>query len=167
MLFAGPVFVRATRKGTVLLGSGVRFNSTISENALCRGSMVLDTRLGGNIIIGENTGLSSAVLSSKSSIMIGCNVLIGANTQIYDHDFHALSPQDRKDPSGRDNIRTASVRIDDDCFIGANCVLLKGTHLGAGSIVAAGSVVFGLDVPPNSMVFGNPARIKERRKDER
>jgi len=36
---------------------------------------------------------------------------------------------------------------------------LKGTHLGPRTIVAAGSVVFGLDVPSDSLVKGNPARV--------
>ena len=50
----------------------------------------------------------------------------------------------------------------DDCFIGTNAIILKGTHLGPRTIVAAGSVVFGLDVPADSMLKGNPARLIER-----
>ena len=59
----------------------------------------------------------------------------------------------------RRHIRSKPVVIEDDCFIGTNAIILKGTHLGARSIVAAGSVVAGLDVPADSMVKGNPAQV--------
>jgi bifunctional UDP-N-acetylglucosamine pyrophosphorylase/glucosamine-1-phosphate N-acetyltransferase len=56
----------------------------------------------------------------------------------------------------------ARCTIGDDCFIGTNSILLKGTKIGARSIVAAGSVVFGLQIPPDSLVKGNPAQIIRR-----
>jgi acetyltransferase-like isoleucine patch superfamily enzyme len=52
----------------------------------------------------------------------------------------------------------ADTRIGERCFIGARSVLLPGIAIGDGSIVAAGSVVT-RDVPPGSIVAGNPARI--------
>ncbi|MFT3968060.1 MAG: acyltransferase [Sphingobium sp.] len=50
------------------------------------------------------------------------------------------------------------VRIGRNCFIGARSLILPGVTIGDGSIVAAGSVVI-RDVPPGSIVAGNPARI--------
>ncbi len=44
------------------------------------------------------------------------------------------------------------------CFIGARSIILPGIVIGDGSVVAAGSVVT-RDVPPGSVVAGNPARI--------
>jgi serine acetyltransferase len=49
-------------------------------------------------------------------------------------------------------------RIEEDCFIGARSILLPGVTVGAGSIVAAGSVVT-RNVPPGSVVAGNPAAV--------
>jgi len=49
-------------------------------------------------------------------------------------------------------------RIGDCCFIGARSVVLPGVAVGNQCIVAAGAVVT-KDVPPNSLVAGNPARI--------
>jgi acetyltransferase-like isoleucine patch superfamily enzyme len=45
-----------------------------------------------------------------------------------------------------------------DCFIGARSIILPGVRIGDGCIVGAGSVVT-KDVPPHSVVAGNPARI--------
>lgn len=50
--------------------------------------------------------------------------------------------------------------VGEDCFIGARSILLPGVRVGHGSIVAAGSVVT-RDVPPCSIVAGNPARVIE------
>lgn len=49
-------------------------------------------------------------------------------------------------------------RVGERCFIGARAVLLPGVTVGDGSIVAAGAVVT-RDVPPGSIVAGNPATV--------
>ena len=52
--------------------------------------------------------------------------------------------------------------IEDDVWIGANSVILDGTHIGKGAIIAAGSVVRG-QVPPYEIWGGTPAMmIKDR-----
>ena len=51
--------------------------------------------------------------------------------------------------------------IDDQCLIGMGAILLNGSHVGTGSIVAAGSLlVEGMKVPPRSLVMGSPGRVK-------
>ena len=50
--------------------------------------------------------------------------------------------------------------IEDDVLIGMGATLLNGVHVGSGSIVAAGAVCReGMQIPPNSMVMGIPARV--------
>jgi acetyltransferase-like isoleucine patch superfamily enzyme len=49
-------------------------------------------------------------------------------------------------------------RIGRHCFIGARSIILPGITIGDESVVAAGSVVT-KDVPPNSVVAGNPAKV--------
>jgi maltose O-acetyltransferase len=53
--------------------------------------------------------------------------------------------------------------IEDDVWIGAGCTILPGRRIGRGSIVGAGSVVV-TDVPPWTVVAGNPARVVKRRR---
>ena len=51
--------------------------------------------------------------------------------------------------------------IEDQCLIGMGAILLNGSHVGAGSIVAAGTLlVEGQTVPPRSLVMGSPGKVK-------
>jgi carbonic anhydrase/acetyltransferase-like protein (isoleucine patch superfamily) len=51
--------------------------------------------------------------------------------------------------------------IEDRCLIGMGAILLNGSHVGVGSIVAAGTLlVEGQQVPPRSLVMGNPGKVK-------
>ena len=50
------------------------------------------------------------------------------------------------------------IKIEDEVWIGANVTILSGVTIGKGAIIAAGSVVT-KDVPPYSIVGGNPAKI--------
>lgn len=160
ILFQGKALLRAHQKGDITIGDRVVFNSRFSTNPVgMTNATFLDTRAGGKIIIGANSGFSSVVISSKSSIAIGSNVKVGGNVRIFDHDFHALEWENRRGVENRAAIRTKPVVIDDDVFIGTNAIILKGSHIGARSIVAAGSVVFGLNVPADSLVKGNPAVV--------
>jgi acetyltransferase-like isoleucine patch superfamily enzyme len=59
------------------------------------------------------------------------------------------------------------VTVGNDVWIGANACVLRGVALGEGAIVGTGSVVT-KDVPPYTIVAGNPARvIRELTPDER
>ena len=51
-----------------------------------------------------------------------------------------------------------NVLIGDNCFIGTNSLIMPGVHIGNECIIGAGSVVT-KDVPDNSIVAGNPARV--------
>lgn len=61
-------------------------------------------------------------------------------------------------PIREQGVSTRPIRIEDECWIGANVVVTAGVTVGKHSVVAAGSVVT-KDVPPFSVVGGNPARI--------
>jgi carbonic anhydrase/acetyltransferase-like protein (isoleucine patch superfamily) len=60
--------------------------------------------------------------------------------------------------AGRDAIAYGPIAIHDNSFIGTSAMIAPGVTIGPNSIVGAGSVVFE-DVPPNTVVAGNPARV--------
>ena len=55
-------------------------------------------------------------------------------------------------------IPSAPINIEDDVWIGARCQILKGVHIGARSIIAAGSIVT-KDIPSDVVAGGNPCRV--------
>ena len=65
-----------------------------------------------------------------------------------------------------DQGRSAAVLIEDDVFIGLNCLVLKGVTIGRGSVIGAASVVT-KDVPAGVIVAGNPARVVRELNPER
>jgi carbonic anhydrase/acetyltransferase-like protein (isoleucine patch superfamily) len=51
--------------------------------------------------------------------------------------------------------------IERQCLVGMGAILLNGAHVGAGSIVAAGTLlVEGMRVPPKSLVMGSPGKVR-------
>lgn len=99
-------------------------------------------------------GISGSSIYCARSIAIGNRVRIGSGCLIMDNDAHALGPVKRNQELPG---HSALVRIADDAFIGARSIILKGVSIGEAAVVGAGSVVT-KDVPPRTIVAGNPAR---------
>ncbi len=132
---------------------------------------LLGTR--GKISVGDNSIIAGAILISNKEIVIGNNVIISYYVSIMDSDFHSIDPKIRKKetyemapPTNhaflREDIVEAKVTIEDNVKIGANCIILKGVTIGKGSEIFAGSVI-AKNIPENSYVEGNPAKIYESR----
>ena len=153
--------------GHVKIGDNLVFRSGDGLNALSRNIRgILFTDAHGNILLGNNVGISSACLWSKCRITIGDNVNIGADSLIIDTDAHPHNYFERrrefKINTGKleyeNYIPSAPIIIDDDVWIGTRCQILKGVHIGARSIIAAGSVVT-KDIPADVVAGGVPCRI--------
>lgn len=148
-------------KGQLHIGENVKILSRYKANLV---GMINPTTFQifptGSIIVGDGVGMSSTILSSKKHIKIGDNVMIGANVRIFDHDFHSMNFMDRR--SGDEDYvkaKSSDVLIEEDVFIGTNSIILKGVHIGKGSVIGAGSVVTLKEIPPFSVVAGNPSKI--------
>ena len=101
---------------------------------------------GGEVKLGNNVSLNrNCMIICHDSIIIGDNCAIGPHTLIYDHD-HKFGYKGIK--SG---FNTSPVEVENNCWIGAGVVILRGTHIGEGCIIGAGCVVKG-DIPPHSLV---------------
>jgi len=121
-------------------------------------------RTGSRISIGDRTFIGDSRLVCADNIIIGNDILIAWGCTIVDHNSHALSWEERSEDvvnwiRGQKNwehVDSAAVKIEDKAWIGFNSIVLKGVTIGEGAVVAAGSVVT-KDVPPYTVVGGNPA----------
>jgi acetyltransferase-like isoleucine patch superfamily enzyme len=99
--------------------------------------------------------------NAAQSVRVGRNVLIASNVLLTDSD-HVVEPGGI--PVTKNNsFITCPVCIEDNCWIGQNAVILKGVTVGHDSIVGANSTVTS-NVPPYSVVAGNPTKIIKRLK---
>ncbi len=124
---------------------------------------------GGMIQIGEwsYVGPNTHIWSGKK-IKIGDRVLIGPDCYIFDNDVHPTDPELRHRQfmdivsTGQPEwveLNDREVIIENDAWIGANVVILKGVRIGKGAVIGAGSVVTH-DVPDYAVAHGNPAVIR-------
>jgi maltose O-acetyltransferase len=128
------------------------FLQAIGENTVVLPPFACD--YGYNIRLGQNVFVNyRCVFLDCALIEIGDDVLIGPAVQLYTAQ-HPIDPDIRR--SGLESARP--IRIGHDVWIGGGAVVLPGVTIGARSVVGAGSVVVH-DVPPGTVVAGNPARI--------
>ena len=151
----GRVFIRGT--GDIIIGNNVTITSCIETDPIGGDSKTILYAKGGNIRIGDNTGISNTAIVAGKEINIGKNVMIGGGCKIYDNDFHSIHLENRllsPDP----DVRCSSVNIEDGVFIGAHSIILKGVTIGKESVIGAGSVVT-RSIPEREIWAGNPAKF--------
>lgn len=157
-LYGVPVIFK--KSGSQLnIGENCTIKSSFLSNlvGLSQRTIIVSRTKEARINIGNNVGISGATIYARKGISIGDNTLIGGNVKIFDNDFHPIEVEARN-IDDKDAIRTREVVIGKDCFIGCNALILKGTKIGDGSVVGAGSVVCG-EFPADVVIAGNPANI--------
>ncbi len=148
----------ASNKEAVSIGDFVKINGILSCNKL------------GRITIGHYTVIREGTyISADTEVKIGNYCFISSYVSIYDNNGHPVSPEKRRvqleklheEPINNYDAENGAVIIGDDVWIGMHSIILKNVIIGSGAIVAAGSVVT-KDVPPQTIVAGNPARVVKR-----
>ncbi|MGC2061574.1 MAG: DapH/DapD/GlmU-related protein [Thermodesulfovibrionales bacterium] len=119
-----------------------------------------DNVIGNNVSVGTNSVLEfgnrigdfSRIHSScfMEMVTIGKHVFVGPNV-VFTDDLHPMGCPRYKECKG-------GAVVEDYARIGANSTILPGVRIGRNSLVGAGSVVT-RDVPPGSVVTGNPAKV--------
>jgi acetyltransferase-like isoleucine patch superfamily enzyme len=120
-----------------------------------------------NISVGDDVSLGyrPILMAAESKIHIGSHVMFGPEVVIVagNHNTSEIGRfmSDVKNKRPEDDL---DVVIEDDVWIGARAVILRGVKVGRGAIIAAGAVVT-KSVPQYSIVAGNPAKLVKFRWD--
>ena len=131
------------------------------EGGASLGKGAFFTAEGGEINIGAKFSCNTNLHINASGggiISLGQNVLIGPNVVMRTSNHNFLNRTKNINEQGHNS---GDIKIEDNVWIGANCVILPNVHIGEGAILAAGAVV-NKDVAPYTVVGGVPAsKIKE------
>jgi acetyltransferase-like isoleucine patch superfamily enzyme len=134
-------------RGHIALGARVRLNSNWAPIELVSGPRgVID--IGDGVYINYGT-----IISAQLRVRIGSNVMIGNYCIVADTEIPGIG-----DPPGGPSIDPRPIEIGDGAWLAARVTVLPGSRIGAGAVIAAGSVVAG-DIPAGNVAGGIPARI--------
>ncbi len=121
-------------------------NDTILENNVSIGSL---SHIDYNVKIGKDSRIEGSVYIPPLTV-IGKNVFIGPGV-VFTNDPYPMSP------------KMVGTVVEDGAIIAARSVIAPGIKIGKNSVIGMGSVVT-KDVPPNTVVLGNPAKMVYSRK---
>ena len=154
-------FVKAFHWNTIFIGRFPYFKGHVdidlSENSLLKlGNRVkmmeggrIGVRKNGELVIGDRASINvGTMIICHEKIEIGEDTQIGPYCQILDHD-HVYKTEEDLDSQ---KFNTSPVLIGKHVWIGANCVILRGTVIGDHCVVAAGTVLKGV-YESNSLIY--------------
>lgn len=134
-------------RGRITIGSNVRLNSNWAP-------LELTTGPSGTIEIGDGVYINYGTLvSARKLVRIGRNVMVGNYSIIADTEIPGID-----EPEGGPVVDARAVEIGDDAWLAARVTVLPGARIGAGAVIAAGSIVAG-EIPAGAVAGGIPARI--------
>lgn len=153
---AGSVLEHGARL-TCLSRNGIHIGKrvTVGKYSLIECTSVL-WNLGEGLRVGDGSSIGDySFIGCAAGVTIGANVLMGQRVSFHsqNHNFDDVTR-----PIREQGVTSSPIVIGDNCWLGAGSIVLSGVEIGAGSVVAAGSVVnrsFG----PNSVLAGVPARL--------
>lgn len=144
--------LRARNNGFIFQGKGAEIH--VGNGVMLERAVRLSLGDNARVIIGDNTYLGDGTcVLAVDEIKIGAGCAISWHVVIMDTSSHPVGQIGEKLET-----KIAPVVIGDHVWIGSRAVILKGVQVGEGAIIANNSVVT-RNVPPRTMVAGNPAKV--------
>ncbi|OFY09138.1 MAG: acetyltransferase [Bacteroidetes bacterium GWE2_42_24] len=156
-LFLNPFFHQKGKRSRICRNSRIDVlpfnNFCLGEDSTIEDFCTINNGVG-DVLIGDRTriGMSNVLIGP---VTIGNDVIFAQNIVLsgLNHSY-----QDITIPIHKQGVSRQEITVEDEVWIGANCVVVAGVTIGKHSVIAAGSVVT-KDVPPYSVVVGNPGRV--------
>lgn len=160
-------------KKHIVCGSGLTIDDGCYINALCKNGVIIGNNfslgrnstiectgvirdLGDSLEIGDDVGISpNAFISVRGKVSIGSSTIFGPGVKLFSEN-HIFT--DRETPIYLQGATKKGIAIGEDCWIGADAIILDGVTIGKGCVVAGGAVV-NKDVPDFTIVGGVPAKV--------
>lgn len=155
-LYGRPI-IEKHPNARIILGKGVTIISDSVHNyaGINHPAILAATEPGSEIILHDGVGISGTSIVAVKRVEIGERTMLGANTNVYDTDFHSIYANERIGDGGG---LFAPVYIGKQCWIAANSTILKGVTIGDESVVGAMSLV-NKDIPAKVLAAGVPAKV--------
>jgi len=140
-IYGLPLILKA--KGSrIILRSGTTLISDSKYNpAGINHRVILATMASNSIIEIDGAGLSGSSIVCVKSVYVGRGSGLGANSNIYDTDFHLVDPRLRSKQTNISTAKSDKVYIGKNVWISSNVNILKGVLIGDNSVVGCGAVV--------------------------
>lgn len=134
--FSPNVVFEMNQGAKVTLGKKVRVHSGTK----------IKVRKNAELTIGKNAKINyNCIIACQDKISIGAGTEFGPSVYLYDHDH------DYRAGLKENKFLSSPIEIGENCWIGANTVILRGTKLGANCVVGAGCVIKG-EYPAGSVI---------------
>ena len=163
IIFWKRLEIKNILKSYCLCGTKIDINKgkCIFEGSPCLRENIKLNISSGTLRIGENTFINTnTTINCRNEITIGKNCLFGEGVRIYDHDHMFYLSEKLIE---RNEFKTKPVLIGNNCWIGANVVILKGVKIGDNSVIGAGTIVT-KDVPKNTVFYSKQNSVLKSKK---
>ena len=121
-------------------------NVSLGKRVRVHSGTKIKVRAGAKLKIGDNAKINyNCIIVCRDNISIGEGTEFGPSVYIYDHDH------DFRLGLKNDRFKCEKVEIGNNCWIGANTIILRGTKIGNNCVVGAGCVIKG-EYPDNSLI---------------
>ena len=152
----GKVKVYKWKGSKITVGNEVSLQSNPKYNPLTLHPLTLVTLLPDACIeLKDHCGIGGCIIEACTKVTIGEYTVVGPGTVIYDSKGHNYDRENgwfyRRKREGK------PITIGKRCYIGMNCIILKGVTIGDDCVISAGTII-NKDVPSGHIAFGNPAQ---------